>query len=185
MGEKQVTIQLQPKILKALRLFVAQKDVRYYLKGICITSNDKGLRLTASNGASITTYFEPGDHGETFELIMDPDAVDAAIKLAGKSPSVALDPEALTLGSLKFTPVDGKYPDAERVWPREMDGKPCALDPALYALIEKANKSLGLKSTTLKIFSSSTCIVWDNGTIRGVMMALRESVGEPQNYPKW
>jgi hypothetical protein len=176
-------IQVSTKALRALLPWVAKVDVRYYLRGVHILSDPAGLRLTASNGHAITTFFDPGDHGCSFEAIVEPLTIEAALRAAGKVEALALDPASMTLGTVKFTPIDGRFPDIRRAWPKVMDGKPCALNPALYALVGKSNSAFNLKGTDIRTFHDSSCLVWDSGFIRGVIMGLRDGVGDPAKFP--
>jgi hypothetical protein len=176
-------IQVSTKALRALLPWVAKVDVRYYLKGVHIVSDPAGLRLTASNGHAITTFFDPGDHGCLYEGILEPPTIEAALKAAGKVETLTLDPGLMTLGTVKFTPIDGRYPDIKRAWPKVLDGKPCALNPALYGLVDKSNKAFGLKGTDIRTFHDSGCLVWDSGFARGVIMGLRDGVGDPAKFP--
>lgn len=169
-------------VLKAVHLFAAKKDVRIALKGVTVEVKDGTLRITASCGHSAATWNCVIDSSVENERFTIPSAaIDTAIKAYGKLP--ILDISRDSIQGIPFVPVDCIAPPFERVWPKEFDGKPCAINPELFERVGKANKLLGMKAFDAKLYFSTNALIFDNGVIRGIIMPLRESLGNPDNIP--
>ena len=173
-------IKIKIATLKSITLFMATKDIRFYLKGANFQAKDGIYRITASGGHTLamSTWLE--DPGPEFNITMPKETLDLVLKAYGKSEEVMLakDGETWTLANIPFFPIDGRYPDTRRVWPDEeaMDGKPCLLDPEYYARLGKVAKAQGLKNHDICQWWSTDKFVFEIGSIRGIIMPLRGDV---------
>jgi hypothetical protein len=98
------------------------KDVRHILNGAMFKLSGKTLHVVSTDGRMLSKfaheYPEIGGTGGDFEIIIPLDTLKTAAKSAGKLPALELacvDATHWTLGALAFTPIDGRYPDYERV----------------------------------------------------------------------
>jgi len=170
---------IQTEALKAINLFTEKKDVRHYLKGVNFTSisGDK-TRLTASDWYTMATHTGAA-HNDEAEIIIPSETVELALKIAGKKPSVKIQliDGSWTLESIPFTPIDGRYPDCQRLWlVGEPDNAPCVLNPEVYSVMIKAQKACGLKPYSFQAWSHNGSLFFDNGIIRGIVMGLRDTL---------
>src|SRR6056297_3218903 len=118
-------LDLNNKALKAAALMAPKKDVRYYLKGVNVRNDSDLLTYTATDGRALVSIKEPIEgikHEVTdFNIIIPLDVVKK-IPLKWKIVELELINESAKqwrLGDLLFCPVDGRYPDFERVFPEE------------------------------------------------------------------
>lgn len=177
-----VTYNLPTNVLKALILFSAKKDIRIALMGVTVEVNNGTLRLNASCGHTLATWNSVIDSSvENERFIIPLSAIETALKAFGKLP--ILDITRNSIQGIPFEPVDCNAPHFERVWPKEIDGQPCAINPELFERIGKANKILGMSAYNAKLYFDSNGLIFDNGVIRGKIMPVRDSLGKPDNLP--
>ena len=106
-------------LLKAASLISATKDTRYYLNGVHIFRTESGaVWLEASDGhiamrAPVMPEFIRSNTQSPFDLIVPIEVVKMVIK---NLDHVVLDVDDLCFSdSIKFKPIDGRYPNMERV----------------------------------------------------------------------
>lgn len=109
---------------------MAQQDVRYYLNGMLFEVTPEHLRLVATDGhrLAMTTFEASGLSSENMQSILPRKGVLELSRLLGDSDetvSVSLGTNHMCVSgdSYTFTSklVDGKFPDYERVLPRNAD----------------------------------------------------------------
>ena len=112
------------QLLKALIPCSAEKDVRYYLNGALFSyrAATKRLEVISTNGVILSRFIAdyPEETEPDFDIIIPIDTLKAAVKALGKSPAVALeriDDKRWALDLQLFSPIDGKFPDWQRVNP--------------------------------------------------------------------
>ena len=111
--------------LKALLRFTPDTDVRYYLNGIFF---DHSGYAVATDGKRLMAVKIPVFSGPDF--IVRREVIQAALKskkgkqALGYSFGVSAD----TLDGVPHTPIDGKFPEWQRVAPRKLSGKPAQYD---------------------------------------------------------
>lgn len=181
------SIAINAASLKSIRLGCADKDVRYYLKGILFSCDGQTLRLVSSNGHILLTHTKALDESiEPFEIILPNETIDIAIKITGKALILRLDIEdgKYTLAGIPVTPIDGRYPKAENIWPKPevMDGKPCTVNPEYFSIVGKVSKLMGVGVAGAEFWHDSGKLVFQSGdiasatgTVRGLIMGLRTS----------
>jgi DNA polymerase III sliding clamp (beta) subunit (PCNA family) len=124
MTEENEMLQITTASLKAACLMTADKDARYYLNGVQIQVREDGtVRVRATDGhvafEDQMQQFCAKQKGP-FDLIVP----TAQAKEAAKSKQPMLFLEALPegryiyiLGDILFTPIEGKFPDLDKVMP--------------------------------------------------------------------
>lgn len=183
------TYAIPTQALKAVSLFSAKKDVRYYLKGVHFTNEDsEKCRISASNGHTLATYtFEPQNAG-TVSIVIPSETVELALKIIGKNKYILLtiDGDKYALENIGFTPIDGTFPNIKRAWPEKMDGKPVVVNPEYYSLVGKAAKLMGLGLTGNQHYFDSVInrVVYDLDDLKILIMGIKDAVGDPENFPK-
>lgn len=138
--------------LKALLLFAAKADIRFYLNGLLIETGPLGTRAVATDGCTMAAASLPMLGAEAATLIVPRDALEAAIKAVGKGPVVSLEfaagernpdhPRAVTIeagqASIKATELDGVFPQWRRVIPAKCSGELAQFDPEYLQAVRKA-----------------------------------------------
>jgi len=148
-------ITIDRKALKAVSLFAAKKDIRYYLCGVLVESTPLETRLIATDGHTLGAHRSEAkdDNVGVFSGIIPLDAVTAILKW--KSPVRSDDiPVTLTAQdngeiradycgqSIIFRCVDGKFPDYRRVVPSQLNGKKAFFNPDYLIRLRDAAKAL-------------------------------------------
>lgn len=187
------SIAINAAALKSIRLGCADKDVRYYLKGVLFSCDGQTLRLVSSNGSILLTHTKAlNEFIEPFEIIVPSETIDAAIKFIGKSEHILLNIQNGTynLTGIPVTPIDGRYPKAENIWPKPevMDGKPCTVNPEYFSIVGKVSRLMGVGVAGAEFWHDSGKLVFQSGdidsatgTVRGLIMGLRTSSNHTAN----
>lgn len=116
-------LQILTNQLKAAVMMAATKDVRYYLKGICISVTEGGaVHIKATDGVVAFEDVAP-NKCETqkgpFYIIVPLDAAKVAAKTKGPVVQLTALPDGKYLiADTVFTPVDGCFPDTDRIFAR-------------------------------------------------------------------
>lgn len=172
--------------LRAVRKMTAKQDVRYHLNGVCV---GRGV-LVATNGHYL---IKAADSGADYdgELIVPNDVLDAVFRKLKDRKYKALGEVELNGDGAKwqfrvggelleqFTPIDGKFPDWQRVIP---DGKApeemAQFNWSYLTLFDKAHEELGAKvgGCVLRPFGDSAALVEFPGfeDVIGVCMPMRK-----------
>jgi len=154
------------RLLDKTAFAMAQQDVRYYLNGLLLEFEASSLKAVATDGHRLAKY-ESGDVidiGESRQIIVPSKTVlelrrqltnsedEVSVRMGDKSVK-------FVIGDMTMTSklVDGRYPDYERVIPREL------------------GKSATLKREDLKRALSRTAIL-SNEKYRGVRLVFDQGV---------
>ncbi len=143
-------MKFQSSQLRAVSLAAARQDVRYYLCGVYL---DPIGAMVATDGhrlhvARIDPFDGPG-------LILPIDTVDQIIKVARPgtktAPEIRID-GGLTASvsgvSILFAPVDGAFPDWQRILPKNPSGKVAQFNPEYISDVARAEGYLTGGKTT-------------------------------------
>ena len=176
-------MKIETNVLKGLIEFAATGDVRYYLNGIYVKQDGRNIRMIASDGHTLATSTLEDDTWEGDENIdvIIPIATIKAIKT--KSDHVWLvkqDAENTYILTdqagmgLLFQGIEGRYPDAARIWPNhEPDGKAGTFNPDYIAKIGKCAKFQKEKPYNVAYwYDQGRQMMFSTGKIRGVIMAI-------------
>jgi DNA polymerase-3 subunit beta len=192
------TINIYRNKLKAASRFMAVQDIRYYLNGVLIESNEMQSRIVATDGHTLFASRDDakGDNAGSFTGIMPADTVKAILawkapyKSANDAPVVLTtsdDPagehRAEWCGNICiFRLIDGKFPDYARVVPTDVNGAPAFYQPEYLVRCSKAafdintNKighfdfKQGGDGSGIAVFSSEAF---------AVIMPIRNTVADP------
>lgn len=153
------TIQIQRSTIKAASHFMAQKDIRYYLNGILIESSPVETRVCATDGHAMLLRQEDrkGDNAGSAGIIMPAETVAMILKWKAPHKSAADMPIVITVpddaaaehraewnGQIAvFRPVEGNFPDYQRVIPQALSGEAAHFNPELLMRCQKAAIDLG------------------------------------------
>jgi DNA polymerase-3 subunit beta len=153
------TVNLYRTKLKAASRFMALQDIRFYLNGVLIESNDIQTRIVATDGHTLFAGYDDakGDNIGSFAGIMPADTVKqilawkANYKTANDMPVVVTtsdDPcgehRAEWCGHIcVFRTIEGKFPDYTRVIPQSVSGLAGNYNPDYLARCKAAGIDLG------------------------------------------
>lgn len=176
-----MNIVIPRAIFKAGVHCAANKEVRYYLVGVCLRlQEDKGQAFATDGSKLFACRFdvEGNDQSGMFELIIPIDAVKHASK--GKTKSVdlvSLDDGSYLLDGFRFCAIAGKYPDVSRVIPNSnFEQKIGNYNPALLLDCDKALKAWhDNKGLTPQLYQngSNAALMQTDNTAICVIMPLR------------
>ena len=160
-------IEFDLKYLKAVALSAGVKDVRYYLNGVCVFAEPRGVFAAATNGHRLAIARVGEFDGETFSTIIPSDVV-SAIKPPKTITRITLDTKANTLSTggvtHSFKPVEGQFPDLWRIIPERITTEVAANYQPRYLL--DAHKAI-------QLCSHRGALEWDgiyqNGDSSGVI----------------
>jgi DNA polymerase III beta subunit, central domain len=145
-----MTITINRKLFKAISFFSADNDIRTYLNSIHVKVADKVVRITASDGNALATAnWTISDDEVDIDVIIPLPIVNLAIK--SKADNLAL--QKLENGQFRvfdvwgldciFASAEGRYPETERVWPREKTELFSPIAPKILNKVDKACTAIG------------------------------------------
>lgn len=187
-----IEIEIPMQVLDAATICTAVKDVRFYLNGVAI---NKGHVVSTDGHRAFACKIDGLD--ENLEVIIPTEAVKAFIK---KVPSknrkghctIVVDRNArqgkisnfpLQVHEL-FIPIDGKFPDWQRIFPRTVDSEYKGIYPqfnwSYMADFQKIQKALGGKGLLALLHptaaNTAALVTFDSTDFdhaKGVIMPLR------------
>ena len=141
-------MEIQSNLIRAAAECAAEKDVRFYLNGVCIeyTASDDRVWIIGTNGHTLFAAWQAVDPvNESFKVLIP---TKMASKIKSKSIDVSPDGTVQTffdgtIGSFK-TDIPDYYPDWRRVIPKQVKN-----EHQIYAntYLVKAAKVLDMQST--------------------------------------
>ncbi len=138
--------------LKSVMLAAAKKDVRYYINGVMVRNGE----MAATNGHMLLLIKSESIKSDG-EYIIDNDTLKMIVTshkgIKGDIRVEVID-SMTTTGSSKIhiTPVDGKFPDINRVIPQEPSGEIAHFNYEYLLSCQKANEEfLDRKCTYIKL----------------------------------
>ena len=142
-----------PKLawIKAVMMAAAKKDVRYYLNGVMVRNGE----IAATNG-HMALMIKSEKIKSDGEYIIDNDTLKMIVNLykvvKGDNPVEVKDGTTTGTGRISITPVDGKFPDVNRVIPQEPSGEIAHFNAEYLLACQKANgEFLGGKYPWVKL----------------------------------
>lgn len=136
-------ITIKTESLRAAILCAAVKDVRYYLKGVCLRVKDDGrAHVAATDGTCAFEDVSPELSALIGASVTIP--IDVAKVLAKtKSPMISFvlrEDKKWESEEAVFVPRDGTFPDTDRIFPAKGAGEPGAHYD--FELLAKGQKAL-------------------------------------------
>lgn len=208
----EIKLTVRAEIIAALKLFAADKDIRFYLNGINLEIGATESLLVATNGYSLGCFRIESEQPEvTTPLgnIIIPNDLLKPIKAKGmveitigpletkkdakgeEVPVSSARPVTLTYAGVSMSgkTLDGTFPDFRRVIPSKVSGKAAQFDPAYVGQLAKVAAALYGKSKHVGIgFNGNAAALLDfgNENFVGVLMPLHPTaVTVPQTPPGW
>lgn len=196
---RDTSIPINRTHLRAVSLFAASKDIRYYLNGVLVQVTAKAVRLVGTDGHALLigqTEFETAPDTDVVKMIVPIDVCKRFAADADKTP-IFIWPigagrykmESVGL-SINFTPVDGTFPDYENVavLPKSTSGEPCQFDPQLVARAGKAAAIVGSKTHACPVIAyngqrSSLIHFPTDANLIGVLMPM--NLPSMSGLPNW
>ena len=125
--------------LKAVMLAAAKKDVRYYINGVMVRNGE----MAATNGHMLLLIKSESIKSDG-EYIIDNDTLKMIVTshkgIKGDNSVEVVDSMTITGSSkIHITPVDGKFPDANRVIPQETSGEIAHFNAEYLLACQKSN----------------------------------------------
>jgi hypothetical protein len=115
---------IQTSAIKAALHCSAKKDLRHYLNGVCLSFNHESVMMVHSTDGHIlfscfVHYENLGDQfNPGFDIIVPLDAIKAVKTKAENVTLESLPDGSYLLDNVRFTALDGRFPDVARVIPR-------------------------------------------------------------------
>lgn len=170
-------IVIQKNVLQAMSNLSGKKDVRYYLNGVCVIANDQMVRYVATDGHIMGIYQHErnAEHDNGLGSLIVPNEVIAKLE---KNVDLILEQinGQWVVGSQLFTPIDGKFPDYQRVLPRgEVSNEVAQFNPDFIVRFQKVGKLLVKNAVPTIGHNGSGSALVDIGHMNfiGVMMPIR------------
>jgi DNA polymerase sliding clamp subunit (PCNA homolog) len=164
------TIYIDATELKAVRVFAAKQDIRYYLNGVLVQATARETRIVATDGAMLGLFDREQENEDVvFEEFIVPNDVIDALKPDAKFPVRIViengqhriqqyDDRAFT-----FKPVDGHFPDYRRVIPEKASGEAAQFTGELLGKADKAQKLIS---------KGQSAHIWPDGPDGSAMFGL-------------
>lgn len=115
---------IKRKELKALSRLSADKDARFYLCGVCVTQDQHGTFIEATDGhklGRLRVSSEPKPAAQVIIGSADIDKIKGTKKQAEDWLHFMVDGQQITVvtpdATMVFTAVDGRFPDTDRITP--------------------------------------------------------------------
>lgn len=134
------------KLLDKTHFSMAQQDVRYYLNGLLIETEDGCVRAVATDGhrLALCEAALEDQSGAALQVIIPRKGVLELQKLLGEEGDVELsigtNHVRAVIGSIRFTSklIDGRFPDYDRVIPKPKENKLLANRETLRGALQRA-----------------------------------------------
>lgn len=210
----EIKLTVRAEIIAALKLFAADKDVRFYLNGINLEIGATESRLVATNGHSLGCFRIESEQpvGDTpLGNIIIPNELLKPIKAKGfvditigpletkknekgeEVPVSSARPVTLTYAGVSMSgkTLDGIFPDWRRVVPAKVTGEPAQFNPIYVGDLAKAyialhgGKGLPLVGIGFNGNDGALIDLADENFV-GVLMPMRpNAVTAPRTPPYW
>jgi len=167
-------IAIDAKKLLSLLSLSADKDVRYYLNGVCLEYfAGKGYRLIATDGHVLGVWDCQGQDEDAvpqtadFRIIIPNDAVKSLKKHKGATVMLESLPDGrYLLGETAFAAIAGVFPDYRRVIPASCTGNYTPCDSRLASLFQDVYETAhGKKNDKYKVCVAYNGIPGTNGDL--------------------
>lgn len=157
-----VSLTLEAAQFSAVALFRAKKDIRHYLNGVCVHTDNTGAYIVGCDGHTLAVHKIDDEPREDCQIIIPEDTVASIAKI--KKGTIVIDCGMQTgsynneirrtcqirtaIAIFAFNEIDGQYPDWKRVAKHTQSSEPTFYDPEYLSRVAKAAEIA--RSTTLK-----------------------------------
>lgn len=182
---------IQRKELKAISRFAATKDIRFYLMGVCVTQNNRGTVIEATNGHMMGRLrVDSTPHPEEKRVIIglsDIEKLKGTKKQANEMIVFTVDGlkiEAITPdATFVFQATEGVFPNTDRVQPlvyMDSETKPSHFNPEYLMAFMQASEDITGKKQIPRIIQrgedSAAIMLPGVDEFIGVLMPVRDNV---------
>jgi hypothetical protein len=174
-------LYIQKSVFQSISLFMAKKDVRYYLSGIHLKTDGSRFIIESSDGACLAFASGIAVDCQPFEVIIPAITVNSALKLKPKNKIELLGISSDNIGyrdsMLSYKSEDGRFPDIKRVWKMEsvQESTGLKIDPTFYSRIGDCAK---FQKSDFNVWYMQDRLVFSAGQVHGLIMAMRVT-GKP------
>lgn len=192
-------ITINRAALKAVSRFAAKQDIRYYLMGVLVESSPTETRLVATCGHTLAIHRSQHTNENVghWTGIIPLDSVMALLKMKATK---SLRDAPITLSvqesgeiradwigqSIIFRPVDGKFPDYQRVIPSALAGAPAWYQPEYLQRIADAANDIGLKDSFAFGFNGNgASLAYIGVSMLAVIMPMRLALMTDATGAEW
>ena len=189
---------IKRKELKAIQRFAADKDVRFYLMGVCVTQDQRGTIVEATNGhmlGRLRLTSEPCAPARVIIGSADVDKLKGTKKTAEDWLHFTVDGQKIEVitpdATMTFTAMDGRFPDTDRVTPVVYDGTettPAHFNPEYLMAFMDASADLTGKKQIPRVIqrgeNSAVVLLPAVDEFVGVLMPVREA-HMSADIPRW
>ena len=179
-----MNITITTEQIKAVSVFAAVKDVRYYLQAVCFTCHGENTLAIATDGHCLGVLnLGEQDEPPTGEILIPVEALLLAAKAAGRNSKIPITEDRA--GSVVYVPVDAKYPDWTRILPKTCSGETAQIDPSILAKFVKARTALGKSGFITIAHNGLSAALVDIGHEQFVGVAMPMRVDCLPTLPEW
>lgn len=178
------------KELKAISRFAATKDIRFYLMGVCVTQNQRGTVIEATNGhmmGRLRVSAEPKPEARVIIQASDIAKLKGTKKNANDWLHFTVDGlkiEVITPdATMTFQALEDRFPNTDRVTPlvlKDEDVKPSHFNPEYLMSFMQASEDITGKKQFPRIIQrgeeSALVLLPLVDDFVGVLMPIRDSV---------
>lgn len=179
----------QRKELKAIARFSATKDIRTYLNGICVTQNERGTVIEATNGHMLGRLLvdsTPKPLARVIIASVDVDKLKGTKKQANEWLHFSVNGQKIEVitpdATMTFSAVEGFYPDTDRVQPlvyMDSEVKPSHFNPEYLMAFMQASEDITGKKQIPRIIQrgedAAVVMLPCVDEFIGVLMPVREN----------
>lgn len=140
------------KELKAISRFAATKDIRFYLMGVCVTQNQRGTVIEATNGhmmGRLRVSAEPKPEARVIIQASDIAKLKGTKKNANDWLHFTVDGLKIEVispdATMTFQALEDRFPDTDRVTPlvlKDEDIKPSHFNPEYLMSFMQASEDI-------------------------------------------
>ena len=180
-------MQLNVNYLKAAAIVTGKEEARYYLKGVAIQANEKGVFIVATDGHRALAFKQTDSYqGQPIDIIIPTEIINS---LKTKEETVELsNGSQWSLGNIIFNPIDGTFPDWRRIAPSSISNEISQFNFSYLGDFAKVAKALG-KNINPQIGHNGygPALITFGSDIDGfgLLMPMRTRVGDITSAPLW
>jgi DNA polymerase-3 subunit beta len=178
--------------LKALLLFAAKKDIRYYLNGVHFESGANGTLAVASNGHCLAVARLDREAAEPASFIVPRDHLDNVVKGAKGAVDVTkINDTQCTINStngLITVPLcDGKFPDWRKLVSAKQTGERAYFSAEYAAMVDKAGQIIHSRELGYIIQQNGNNVGYANlnDVVHAYVMPIKAYENEVVSSPTW
>jgi DNA polymerase-3 subunit beta len=183
---------IEASTLKALLMFAAKQDNRYYLNGVYFETTNTGTCAVATNGYCIAVARIDETQGrESCSVLVHRDHIEAILKTNKYSIKIDTMPDNQvkltgTGGAVTVPVLDGVYPDWRRVVKAPQTGERAYFNPDYLALVNKAGQIINKRVLPYIVQQNGDSVGYCslNDVVHAYVMPLR-AYPEVVSAPTW